>query len=122
MQELLIQRARITAWKRELVDIKVELKFLRFVRAAIKAGFDPDQPRDDRGMWTDSGSDGGAVGQDGSVMLAGRISPAREAECEELRIRDEFHCRMVGLRACWGQAMLRYGNCLAGLPIPRLNY
>jgi hypothetical protein len=42
--------------KSELLDIKVELKFARLVRAAVKAGFNQDQPRDERGRWTDAGS------------------------------------------------------------------
>jgi hypothetical protein len=44
------------------------------------------------------------------------------AACEEQRMQDEFHCRMVGLSSCWAQAMLRYSNCLQGRPIPPLNY
>jgi hypothetical protein len=36
--------------------------------------------------------------------------------------RDLFHCRMVGLSACYAQANLRWSNCLAGKQIPPLNY
>lgn len=35
-----------------LLDLKAELKFARFALAATKAGFNPDQPRDDEGRWT----------------------------------------------------------------------
>jgi hypothetical protein len=82
--------------------------------------FNPGQPRvpagqPDGGQWTNEG----ATFQ---LVASGRISPAKEAECEAQLIRDEFQCRMVGLRACWTQAYFRYGNCLAGLPIPPLNY
>lgn len=38
--------------KSELLDIKVELKFGRLLRAAVKAGFNQDQPRDERERWT----------------------------------------------------------------------
>lgn len=55
-------------------------------------------------------------------LVARRISPAREAECEEQHDRDIFHCKMVGLRSCYQQAALRYANCLAGLDIPPLIY
>eukprot|EP01035_Chromulina_nebulosa_P012850 gene12850-17125_t len=40
--------------KYQLMGIKVELK-LRRLSFALKAGFDPDQPRDDHGRWTDGG-------------------------------------------------------------------
>jgi len=44
------------------------------------------------------------------------------AECNAMHERDLFHCRMVGLPACYAQANLRYANCLAGRQIPPLNY
>jgi hypothetical protein len=45
-----------------------------------------------------------------------------EAECNAMHQRDLFHCRMVGLSACYAQANLRWANCLAGKQIPPLNY
>ena len=111
----------------ELRRVRPDYYWFRFGQAAaIRASrkYDPNQPRvpagnPDGGQWTSEG--GGAVGR--LIQLAARrISPAREAECEEIRRRDEIQCRFVGLRACWSQAYLRYGNCLAGLPIPPLNY
>ena len=44
------------------------------------------------------------------------------AECKAMHDRDLFHCRMVGLPACYAQANLRYSNCLQGKQIPPLNY
>ena len=44
------------------------------------------------------------------------------AECNAMHERDLFHCRMVGLPACYAQANLRLANCLAGKQIPPLNY
>ncbi len=55
--DLLIETKKdLLRLKSELLDIKVELKFARFLRAAVKAGFNQDQPRDERGRWTDAGS------------------------------------------------------------------
>ena len=45
-----------------------------------------------------------------------------QAECDEMHRRDLFHCKMVGLPACYAQAYLRYTNCLNGRQIPPLNY
>lgn len=44
------------------------------------------------------------------------------AECNAMHERDLFHCRMVGLPACYAQANLRLANCLAGKQIPPLSY
>ena len=57
-----------------------------------------------------------------TVVAARRISAGQEAECEEQYERDKFQCQMVGLPGCYEQAMLRYSNCLRGLPIPPFNY
>jgi hypothetical protein len=45
-----------------------------------------------------------------------------EAECNAMHERDLFHCRMVGLPACYAQAYLRLANCREGKQIPPLNY
>lgn len=45
-------RENLLRAKHNLLDIKIDLKFDNFLRAAIKAGFNPDQPRDDNGRWT----------------------------------------------------------------------
>jgi hypothetical protein len=44
------------------------------------------------------------------------------AECNAMHQRDLFHCKMVGLPACYAQAYLRLVNCLDGRQIPPLNY
>lgn len=46
------ERALLAELKYQLVSLVWELKFRRLMRA-IKAGFKPDQPRDERGRWTD---------------------------------------------------------------------
>ncbi len=54
--ELLIEtRREFLRLKGELLDIKVELKFARFLRAAVKAGFKEEQLRDELGRWTSGG-------------------------------------------------------------------
>jgi hypothetical protein len=108
--------SRRTSWK--LAANVVKLRFEQFYRAFDRK-YDPDQPRvpagePSGGQWT---GDSGAI----NTRIAAR-SLAKEAECEALQQRDAFQCRMVGLRACWAQAALRYANCLADLPIPPLNY
>jgi len=127
-QDLAIARRNLAYARSELAAIKAELRFRQLLR---KAGFNPDQPRvpagdPDGGQWTSGEAAGGesnTVSDDGAVELAARrISPSIAAECELQYKLDIFQCRMVGLRACYAQAALRYANCLAGLPIPPLNY
>jgi hypothetical protein len=44
------------------------------------------------------------------------------AECNAMHERDLFHCRMVGLPACYAQGNLRLANCLDGKQLPPLSY
>ncbi len=86
--------------------------------------YNRDQPRvpaggPDGGQWT---SDGGAGNSGQRIRLAARISASRAAACEIQRRQDEFICKSVQLRSCYAQAMLRYANCLQGLPIPPLVF
>lgn len=97
----------------------------------IGSKYDPGQPRDDHGRWTDGGDsqagnaddiENAITDQRPLINVARRISPALEARCLDQYARDTFHCTMVGLRACHAQAALRYSNCLRELPMPPLNY
>ena len=104
----------------------VEGKLRQLVRA-VGLKFDPNQPRvaagnPDGGQWTETGS--GRITNEESLRLSGtrRISSALEDLCWNQYQRDVFQCRMVGLRACYEQAALRYSNCLVGRLIPPLNY
>jgi hypothetical protein len=104
----------------------VEAKLRRLARA-VQCKFDPSQPRvpagnPDGGQWTDTGA--GSITSEESLSLSGarRISSGLEDLCWNQYMRDVFQCRMVGLRACYEQAALRYSNCLVGRPIPPLNY
>jgi HK97 family phage portal protein len=95
--------------------------------------FSPDQPRvpagnPGGGQWTseaemDVSESGERLDdQPWTSIAARRIPKAREIQCLAQYARDVFQCRTVGLPACYEQAALRYGNCLAGRPIPPLNY
>lgn len=57
-----------------------------------------------------------------SKLAARRISPAIEAQCEEQYARDIISCNMVRTPTCYAQAAERYAACLAGRPIPPLNF
>lgn len=48
-------RRNLIRWSNELHAIKSDLVFRRLIRAAAKAGFNSDQPRDERGRWTSEG-------------------------------------------------------------------
>ena len=127
-----ISRAR---WR--LASMKLEVGFLRAIMA-LKAGFDPSQPRipagqEGGGRWTWAGGgnwaeeatwarEGTAKDKDLVKVAARRISTSREAECARLQKQDIFQCKMVGLRACYEQANARYAACLQGHPLPPFVY
>jgi hypothetical protein len=50
-----IKRA-IIKLKSDTASVRTELKFRKLMNA-LKSGFDPSQPRDDLGRWSDSASD-----------------------------------------------------------------
>jgi hypothetical protein len=55
MEILFEMRRNLVRWGDELHAIKSELVFRRLMRVAAKAGFNPDQPRNERGRWTSEG-------------------------------------------------------------------
>ncbi len=130
MDTLLQIRRNLLDLKCELNNIRVELKSRKWLRAAIKAGFTPDQPRDEQGRWTNSAFVTDVVTTDDDAIITGTtpldIIAARPqfslAECEGQYKRDTFHCTMVGLPSCHRQAAQRYAACLGGTQIPPLSY
>jgi len=81
--------------------------------------YNPDQPRvpagnPDGGQWTNLDA-----GRNATIAARSRRN---QAECDEQRKKDEFICRSVRTPLCWAQAMERYAACLAGRPIPPLNF
>jgi hypothetical protein len=131
-------------------DIRTGLLQLRWLLAAeavqakgaevarlLRAKYDPDQPRvpagnPEGGRWTDAegglGANTEAERSSGRAsepriqVAARRLSPGRAAECDRQYRRDVFQCRMVGLPACYAQAMVRLVACQQGTAIPPLNY
>jgi len=92
----------------------------------IERKYSPDQPRDDRGRWTD---DSGSSNSHSSIADAGqftriaaRISPGRQAECDEQYRHDTFTCNIMRTASCWRQMGFRYGQCLIGGYIPPIYH
>lgn len=111
-------------WLLRANDVEVKLRKLA---RSVEAKFNPNQPRvpagnPDGGQWIDAGGAPIASGEPMDFSSMRRISIDLEEECWAQHGRDIFHCRMVGVPACYEQAKLRYANCLVGLPIPPLNY
>lgn len=131
MQELLDERNELLRWKQEVARIKVGVKYVKFLRAAIKAGFNPDQPRDEQGRWADGSGvaadntpgDNGLSGEAYLLPAAGKQSAAY---CWNQMQIDMLLCgslQPASRRAiCRGQANQRYGACIAGTQIPPLSY
>ena len=62
--------------RQEFLGIKCEIAAQKFMRAGWRAihvlgKFNPDQPRDDQGRWTDTGGGDGTAGSDGELILTG---------------------------------------------------
>jgi hypothetical protein len=132
--------ARI-AYLRRKADFHFERSKEHYRRWRLKAKYDPNQPRIPAGQpgggrWRDgdgvteladvsspqSEYDHGADFELRDLILAARRQRVNDAECLVQYRRDTFHCNMVGLRSCHAQAAQRYAACLAGHPIPPLNY
>ncbi|MBI2585199.1 MAG: peptidoglycan-binding protein [Rhodospirillales bacterium] len=74
---------------------------------------------------------GAIAGMLGLTLPLGRDAPKedeRERQCDEQLELDSEKCRQVrakhgpqAAQRCWASANLRYGNCLAGKPVPDLD-
>lgn len=111
--------------ERNVLNLKVEashaaaeVKFRKLMHA-IKAGFDPSQPRDESGRWSDAGTSSADGETDAQPMLA---SYSNIEECNFQFKKDLIQCKFTGLRNCYAQAMVRLIACERGHPIPPLNY
>jgi len=107
---------------------------LQRLRAAVMASaiatkYDSNQPRvpsgnREGGQWTSVGGDAEA-GFESSFQLAARRGRSAKY-CMSLYASDSFFCSFVEpasrRAACRSQASERLGSCLAGRPIPPLNY
>ena len=103
-------RRTLSQMRYEVSAIRAELKFRRLIRA-IRAGFNPDQPRDDDGRWTATGAD--------QIDIAAR---GNEAECDLQYKQDTVICNLVRTPLCWAQAAERYAACLSGRRIPQPRF
>jgi hypothetical protein len=118
----------ITVMKRQLEDLRydlsvvnVELKFRKLMRM-LDAKFDPDQPRDELGRWTDA-----TVSQTDEIT---DFSAARRGQSEAVcwsqytidLLRCQSELRAATREICRSQAMERYSACRSGRPIPPLSF
>jgi hypothetical protein len=122
----------------ELREVRPAYYWLRFGQPAWlrklagKANFDPNQPRDDQGRWVDAGGDRGTSADESQSndplesFAAARRRGRSAAYCMAQYAIDGLMCNSVKPKsrqaACWKQAAERLGNCLAGRPIPPLNF
>jgi hypothetical protein len=97
--------------------------WLRFSPYARK--YDPNQPRDDRDRWADAGT-GSLTNNSLESFSAARRRGRSVAYCMAQYAVDGLLCNSIKpasrAAACWKQATERLGNCLAGRPIPPLNF
>ena len=70
--ELAEMKANLDHLHHECLAVKSELKF-RALRRALKANFNPDQPRDEEGQWTDGGGDNATEDTRSSANQVGAI-------------------------------------------------
>jgi hypothetical protein len=116
-----------------LLRLIADIRFEQLRHASLRAKhlaeqtYKPDQPRvpagaPDGGQWT--GQDAAAFdnGRGGSPTDISAAKRGTAALCAAQYAADIFHCKMVGVRACYAQATERFAACLAGRPIPPLNY
>src|SRR3954465_4354699 len=113
--ELTLLRDGLARLKSDLLGVKLQLKLRRWI-VSVKDGFDPDQPRDEFGMWSDGGGSTDPASQD---LAMGR---GNAAECDLQYSRDTLICNLVQTPLCWAQAMERYSACLSGRQIPILRF
>lgn len=96
------------AWLRFMLDFKL------FARLAAKAGLNPDQPRDDHGRWTDTGS----VGAHFDALLQGFEG---DIVTEDVAYPGDFHDSVKdyfvkGLRAGGNKVETEVSLVLPGTP------
>jgi hypothetical protein len=119
----IIDQYALSVARRQLSIAQREVK--RLMQSLLQRKYSADQPRveagePDGGQWTSD--DGGSGPREGEGWRSAMASKRSEAFCERQFKDDIFHCKMVGLRACYAQAMERYSACLSGRQIPPLNY
>jgi hypothetical protein len=118
-----------------LARLRLDFELLKFELGGRKAGFNPDQPRDEVGRWRNGrGSNDGPLAPN-SEGIAGNSSPydayaagtrGSAAYCWNQMKIDMLLCSASPLTwrraVCRAQANERYAACLSGRPLPPLNY
>ncbi len=121
MNAIVRMRRKLNHFHYDLSVVKMELKFRRFMRA-LDTKFDPDQPRDEIGRWTDGSSATTGEATDFGAARRGQS----EAVCWSQYTVDMLRChselRAAARAICSGQAMERYAACRSGRPIPPLGF
>lgn len=119
--ELIETKKDLLRLKSELLDIKVELKFARFLRA-FKAGFKEEQPCDELGRWT---SAGGVQVTTSSGFLTGipTIDDTSEALSDALgRVMESVDFLPTMSPGTYGTAVhIAFGEAIKKLGIPGLG-
>lgn len=106
---------RISDLDRKIADLRYKISAFRF--SSLLRKFDPDQPRDEQGRWTD-----GIGSTATSDPLDAFASFGNSAICNAQYNKDLFQCKMTGRPQCYAQAMVRFVACENGGQIPPLNY
>jgi hypothetical protein len=88
----------------------------------IERRYRPDQLRDDLGRFAIESGVRTTSGRPQRDKVSQSIPLNLRMDCDSLYLVDLDICRRARSRACYAQAAFRYGNCLAGRPIPPLNY
>ena len=119
------------AIRSELSSVKAELAYRR-LRRFLSRKYEPDQPRDDIGRWTNDDRHSPVNAEDFLPANIGTVGAAQSniriaargsiAECEAQYERDSRICRIVKTATCWSQAMARRAACVSGYPLPPLNF
>lgn len=104
--------------------VKAENAWYRFIRA-FEHKFDPDQPRDEFGRWTNRPSTNETPLSDSTDFSAIRRGQS-ESVCWAQYTIDLLRCgselRPAAREICRGQAMERYAACRSGRSIPPLSF
>ena len=107
--------SRLSDLDRKLTDLRFKVAALRF--STLLRKFDPDQPRDEIGRWTDGANATGSTASSDPINAFAAMR-GNEEECEAQYERDSLTCRLVQSMSCWRQAMARRAACVAGAPLP----
>jgi hypothetical protein len=105
----------------ELSVVNAEMKFRKLMRM-LDAKFDPDQPRDELGRWTDAGASAGSDTTDFSAARRGQSEAICWSQYTVDMLRCQSELRASARAICSSQAMERYAACRSGRPIPPLSF